>query len=427
MGSEKEFPKVFDNFLFPKIFQTFRIAIQPSKLIIAFASLVIICLSGWILDFSRTVITSPKAQGGITELQAYITNPDRVKLHIEYYGIRGGRAGVFSTLWRFGSEKFHGALQSLFAFDLPGVAKDIIDAFKALMWAFRYHYFYSIVFLTITLAVISLGGGGLCRIAALQFAGNEKPGISEAMRFSIKRFMSFFSVPLAPLGTIICIGLFIFLLGLIGNIPRIGELLIGIFMLPALIAGTLITIVLIGTAAGFNLMFPAIVYDGSDCFDAISRSFSYISSKPWRMGFYTAIAAVYGAVCYMFVRFFTFLLLWITRWFLQFCIWTDNSSHKVNKLTAIWPEPSFMHLQGAPGLVTANWSESLAIFLVYLALLIVVGLLVSFVISFYFSANTIIYALMRNRVDNTALEEIYTSAAAEAKTESIAAESTLDQ
>ncbi|MDD5064128.1 MAG: hypothetical protein PHQ35_05130 [Phycisphaerae bacterium] len=421
MGNEKGAPKFFDNFLFPKIFQTFRIAIQPSKLIIAFAALVIICLSGWIMDLSKTVVTTPKAQGGITELQVYITNPDKVKLHIEYYKICGGHTGVFSTLWRFGSEKFHGALQSLFAFDLPGVAKNIIDGFKALMWAIRYHYFYSIPFLAITFAVISLGGGGLCRIAALQFAGNEKPGITEALRFSTKRFMSFFTVPLAPVGTIICIGLFIFLLGLIGNIPRIGELILGVFMLPALIAGTLITIVLIGTVAGFNLMFPAIVYDGSDCLDAISRSFSYVYSKPWRMGFYTAIAAVYGAVCYIFVRFLTFLLLWVTRWFLQLFIWADNSSHRVNKLTAIWPEPSFMCLRGAPGWVTANWSESLAIFLIYLALLVVVGLLVSFVISFYFSANTIIYALMRNRVDNTALQDIYTSAA-EAKTESIAAE-----
>jgi hypothetical protein len=421
MGNEKEPPKVFDNFLFPKIFQTFRMAIQPSKLIITFAALAIICLSGWIMDFSRTVIAIPKAQGEITELQVYITNADKLKSHIEYYKKSGEHRGVFSTLWCFGSEKFHGALKSLFAFDLPGVAKNIAEGFKALMWAIRYHYLYSIIFLAITLAVISLVGGGLCRIAALQFARNEKPGITEALRFSAKRFLSFFTVPLTPVGIIIFIGLFVFLLGLIGNIPRAGELIIGIFMLPALIAGALIAIVLTGTVAGFNLMFPAIVYDGSDCFDAISRSFSYVYSKPWRMSFYTAIAVVYGAICYTFVRFFTFLLLWVTRWFLQIGVWVNNSSNKVNKLAAIWPEPSFMGLRGSPPLATLNWSESLAIFLVYLVLLVVVGLLVSFVISFYFSANTIIYALMRNRVDNTALEDIYTPAS-EAKTESTATE-----
>jgi hypothetical protein len=51
-----------------------------------------------------------------------------------------------------------------------------------------------------------------------------------------------------------------------------------------------------------------------------------------------------------------------------------------------------------------------------------VGLLVSFVISFYFSANTIIYALMRNKVDNTALDDIYTLAS-DTESEPFAAES----
>jgi hypothetical protein len=39
--------------------------------------------------------------------------------------------------------------------------------------------------------------------------------------------------------------------------------------------------------------------------------------------------------------------------------------------------------------------------------LVVVGLVVSFIISFYFSANTIIYSLMRGKVDHTPREDIY--------------------
>ena len=58
----------------------------------------------------------------------------------------------------------------------------------------------------------------------------------------------------------------------------------------------------------------------------------------------------------------------------------------------------------------ANWSTATGAFLVNFWVIIVVGLMVSYVISFYFSANTIIYALMRNRVDKTALNEVYTGA-----------------
>lgn len=383
-------------------------AIQPTKLIIAFLALVVICLAGWIMDFSKPVVVAPGTQARLTELNIYMTEPKTVKSYIEKFKGEEPGVGVFSTLWHFAAGRFKGAVDSVFALDIPGVAKNIRDFFKALGWALRYHTVYCIIFFLIILAVISIAGGSMCRIAALQFAQNEKPGLTEALRFSTKRFTSFFTAPLAPVGIIIFIGLFILLLGLIGNIPIAGELIAGIFIPLALIAGTLIAIVLIGAFAGFNLMFPAVAYDGSDCFDAISRSFNYIYAKPWHMGFYTAIAAVYGAICYTFVRFFAFLLLSATYWFLQLGIWVDNSTKEVNKLTAIWPEPHFMDLLGSSGSIEANWSEWFAAFVIYLFALVVVGLVVSFIMSFYFSANTIIYSLLRKKVDDTALEDIYT-------------------
>jgi len=407
MVSENDSSKVFYGLLFPKIFRTFRMAIQPTKLIITFSALVVICLAGWIMDFSETVVATEGTQGKITELDIYMTNPAQVDSYIEGFKGKSRGSGVFSTLWHFSATKFQGAVDSIFAHNIPGVVKNIVDYFKAVVWALRHHPVYCIVFFVIKLAVISIAGGAICRIAALQFSRGEKPGLTEALRFSKKRFTSFFTAPLVPVGIIIFIGLFIFLLGLIGNIPWAGELIMGIFMLLALIAGALIAVVLIGAFAGFNLMFPAVAYDGSDCFDAISRSFSYVYAKPWRMGFYTTIAAVYGAICYTFARFFTFLLLGVTHGTLQLGVWAENSK-EVDKLTAIWPKPEFMNLLGSSGLAITNWSESLAAFLVHLFLLAVVGLLVSFIISFYFSANTIIYSLMRNKVDDTALEDIYT-------------------
>lgn len=409
MGNEQQPLQILSNLLFVKIFQTFRIAIQPSKLIIAFSALAVIFLVGWTMDFSsKTVVVSPDIQGSVTELQVYITNPKQVRSHIEKYKETGEPGGVFSTLWSFTAAKFHCALSSLLALNLPAVATNIAECFKAVGWAIRFHFLYSIIFFIIKLTVISIAGGAICRIAALQFAKGEKPGLTEALNFSTKKITSFFTTPLTPIGIIILMGLFIFLLGLVGNIPWIGELIIALSMPLALIAGLLIAIVSIGTIGGFNLMFPAVAYDGSDCFDAISRSFSYVYSKPWQMGFYTAIAAIYGAICYIFVRLFVFLLLLSTHMFLQLGIWVNSSTEEINKLTAIWPKPSFMNLLNLPSLSTFGWSESLAAFLIHLSLLVIVGLVASFVMSFYFSANTIIYSLMRNKVDNTALEDIYT-------------------
>ena len=407
MVSGKESAQLLDDLVFPKIFQTFRMSIQPTKLIITSVALAIICLAGWIMDFSRTVVATTGTQTKLTELDIYMTDSSQLPSYIDGFREKGKDLGVFSTLWHFAAKKFHGAVDSVFALDLPGVIGNIADFFKAVGWALRYHPAYCIIFFIIMLAVISISGGAVCRIAALQFARGEKPGLTEALRFSTKRFLNFFTAPLAPISIIIFIGLFIFLLGLAGNIPRAGELIVGLGMPLALFAGVLVAVIVIGAVAGLNLMFPAVAYDGSDCFDAISRSFSYVYARPWRMVVYTAIAAVYGSVCYTFVRLFAFLSLWITRWLLQLGLWADNGSKEVNKLAAIWPKPEFRYLLGSSSQATTNWTESIAAFLVYLFLLVIVGLVVSFIISFYFSANTIIYSLMRKTVDKTAFEDIY--------------------
>ena len=197
-------------------------SIQPTKLIIIFLALCIICLAGWLMDFSRTVVARGEGVTAVTELQVYIDSPNLFQHFIETNKeLTDNRKGVFSTLWHFAAARFHGAVGSLFTRDVAGLSKNIRDCFRAAGWALRYHSLYYVIFFVIKLAVISVAGGAVCRITALQFAQGEKPGLTEAIRFSAKRFASFFTAPLAPLGIIAFMGLFIFLLGLAGNIFKI--------------------------------------------------------------------------------------------------------------------------------------------------------------------------------------------------------------
>ena len=317
-------------------------------------------------------------------------------------------AGVFSTLWNFTAVRFQGVVNSLFAFNIAGVAANITDCFKAVGWALTYHFFYSLIFYTIAYVVMTLAGGALCRISALQFAKGEKPGLGEAGRFSLKNFSNLLVAPLVPIGIIVFVGLFVFLLGVIGNIPWFGELIAALSMPLTLLAGVVISVLLIGTVAGFNLMFPAVAYDGADSFDALSRSYNYIFAEPWRMALYTTVAAGYGAICYTFVRLFGFLIVFASWVFLQLGMFVEGSSKQADKISVIWPQPRLMNLLGTSSMATTNWSESVAAFVVRLSVLVVIGLVASFILSFYFSSNTIIYSLMRKRVDHTSLEEVYT-------------------
>jgi hypothetical protein len=413
-----------DGLLFPRLFQAFRMAIGPSKLAIALAAVIIMAVTGGIMDLSRTVIIdlryaspSPRATAavlpkdrGITELDIYLQPDDSLKKNFiesrkAFTGPGGAsRAGVFSTLWRFGAKEFHHAVYAVLSGDVSGAAQSVTNGIHALAWAFRWHPAYSIVFFAIVLIVLSVAGGAICRIAALQFAKAERPSLRQAVQFALQRPLSLLGGPIGPVLLIFVFGLPIVLLGLAGNLPWIGEMLTALLLLLAFVAACAATILLIGASAGLGLMFPAVAYEDSDGFDAINHSLSYVYAKPWHMGFYSALAVVYGAICYVFVRLFGFLLLWTTYRFLEIGFLRGNE-----KLHAIWPEPTFASFLGSVGALPQGGSLWLAALLIRVWVLAIVGLLTAFLISFYFSANTIIYALLRHRVDGTPLEEVYLS------------------
>jgi hypothetical protein len=416
MVEERQPASPLGNFLFPRIFQTFRMSIQPTKLILAFLALTVVCLTGRFMDEIPRVAhyidpnLVPVEQAvvvkadGETELDVYVKHGMRMTLeHIRLFGPDHHGKGVFETLWAFGSAKFSQALSALSKPDIGEIVTCIRQCLLAPLWAITFHPVFSVVFFAISLVALALAGGALCRITALQFARGEKPGLIEALRFSAAKFSSFVTAPLIPIGIIAAMGIMIVALGLLGNAPYVGELSVGLFLPLALAMAAPITMFLIGAVAGFNIMFPSVAYEDSDGFDAVSRSFSYIYARPWHMGFYTVIAFIYGAICYAFVRLFSLLLLYVTRVFLSIGFLAGDA-----KLDRIWPRPLLGRFLGPAQGPPIGWGEQASTFMVDLWVLAVMGLMVSFVISFFFTANTIIYALMRHGVDKTSLAEVHT-------------------
>jgi len=405
------------SLLLTRIFQAFRMAIQPSKLALAFAAVTIIALTGGIMDLSRTVVTgtylvtpAQAAASGeadnrrVTELDIYLLPHASLENFVASRDSHADRTGVFATLCRFAARESYTAVLGLLSLNLPAVAGSVVHSVRALVWVLRWHPFYSILFFTVAGVVLAAAGGGICRIAALQFSRGEKPSLQQAARFARRKIISLLGGLVGPVVLVFVFGLPILLLGLVGNVPYLGELLTGLLLLPTLAVACVATITLIGAVGGTGLICPAVAYEDSDSFDAINHSFSYLYSKPWHLGLYTVVAAVYGALCYLFVRFFAFLLLWTTYRFLAIGFVGQNV-----KLHALWPEPTFTSLLGAAGAMPDAWSWTVAAVLIRLGVLVVLGLMVAFVISFYFSASTIIYTLMRYQVDQTPLAEVCVS------------------
>jgi len=403
MAAGRDPSQFLENFLFPNIFRAFRMAVHPRKIVIAFVAVVLITSAGWLMDLTQTVVTD--ASGQTTELHVYVKSESQLPNFINQPD--QGRTGVFSTLHRFGADRFHDILSEFYdlpKFDVVSTLNHMAQCIEAIAWTFKYHSVYAMIFFAVALAVIALAGGAICRMAALQLAQNERPGLIESLRFSGQRFISFFSAPLLPLVIIIFLGSSIFLLGLLGNLQWVGELLVALGMPLVLLLGVLMMLVALGTIGGLSLMYPTVAYEYSDSFIAVNNSFRFVFSRPWRMAFYAFMAGVYGAISYGLVRFFTYGLLLLCYRFLQLGFLKDNA-----KLEILWTEPSFVNLMEVSQLVPEIWTQTVAAFLVRGFVLSVVGLMVAFVFSYYFTVNTIIYALMRQRVDSIPISDIHSA------------------
>lgn len=400
---------------FAHLFRTFRISRQPTKLALAFCGILSIYLAGRILDGLWITSQQPWAdtRGSVvvTELDAFIDSAAMSPEAREAYRQREGESakdhvGVFSLLLgkaRVVANELSGGLLS---FDCERVFGAVQTSVQTKLWLIQKHPVYGLVFGLIWLVVWAIFGGAICRAAAMQVARDEQIGIRESIAFARSRFRSFVFAPLLPILIILIGGLAPLIGGLVGLIPVVGEVLVGILFFLVLAVGAGLALILIGAVGGSWLMYPTIAVEGSDAGDALARSISYVYSRPWRTGFYCLVSLCYGAICFVFVKLFVRIALYLAHLFLG---WTMNLGGS-NKLDAMWQSPDlgmglpFWGGFGGPELTGAAW---LGQFLLKGWIYALWGAVAAFVVSFAYSACTVIYFLLRREVDATDLEDVY--------------------
>ncbi|MDP6543163.1 MAG: hypothetical protein QGH60_04175 [Phycisphaerae bacterium] len=301
-------------------------------------------------------------------------------------------------------------VRSAEAEDSAGFVFWMLMACQGVLWMFCQHWLFAIIFLTLALSAWALFGGAIHRIAALHAAREEKISIVQALRFSSGKFLSFFTAPLIPLIIILFLGLFLFLGGLLfGNLWGVLAWIMAILFPIAIVLGLLIAFLSIGLGGGCGLMYPTIAVEGSDAFDAISRSFSYVFARPWRTVVYGVIALVYGTICYLFVRLFAFIALAGTHWFVKGGIFGGGSDLAANadRMDMLWPAPTFSNFHPPVSWAALGGFDTLAAGIIAIWVYIVIAVVAAFGLSFLASSTTVIYYLLRRKVDATDLDDVY--------------------
>ncbi len=398
-----------------QIFKASRQALQPAKILLATAGLLLTFMIGVTLDWVWVScgwgIDNPaaiplKVSAGSQPLGVFHALIEHEKYCLDQ-GLKAARkfnlAGRAGDAW-WNLHQFGGARVEFTVGEGYGVLAFGVAMGQGLYWAIRQHLIFSIILFGVVLAVWSLFGGAICRICALRFARDERIAPGEALGYGRRKFTEFFTAPLIPAGIVVLIGIGITVSGWLMSLPYIGPLfgliggpLFGVI----LIGGAVLTLFLLGTIGGFSLMWPTVAVEGLDCTDAISRSFSYFYERIERTVIYAGVALVYGALVWLVIRLFAFLLIYSVHGFF---------SKGYPQLDHMWATPTFDRLY-APSTTAdqlSGWSTG------YVGLLIKTwaGLggcvLYAYLISYYFTSSTIIYFLLRRKVDDMELDDVYT-------------------
>lgn len=257
------------------------------------------------------------------------------------------------------------------------------------------------------LAVWALLGGAITRIAAVQIARDMQVSLWNALAFSATRFLEYFSAPLLPLAAVVALGSISALGGLLAWIPVAGEILLGILWGVGLILALLMTLMLVGLAAGWPLMFATISVEASDGFDGLSRAYNYVFERPLLFVWSALLAVCYGSVAIFFVWFMGEAAVQLSGWGVAWSLGADGSDALLSKAPEL--------VRGAvgdsdlPASLTryATGSRIVHVWTCGVALLVV-----SFVHSYFWTAVTMLYYVLRQSADGNDFDEVHLDDAA---------------
>jgi hypothetical protein len=337
----------------------------------------------------------------------------------EYRAVTGREGkGIFKTFLGYQAEQINSIANAVLQLRLVGrdstfgsdgvIGRVFNFAVIGPGWALSQRPVYFVLLGLWGVFVWAIFGGAISRIAAVEVAREEKISIRNALRFSLAKMLSYATAPIMPIAIIAGFALSLALLGFLSEVPYVGPVVMGVvsvLFVVVIFLSVMLALALLGTVCGFGLMHPTISIEGSDSFDAISRSFSYVFARPWRLIFYSLVAIVHGALTYMFLRFMVWITLLLAHMFLL--LWTSDQHTTTTSLASAFSAPQFYKLYTPPSSINLSGAEKFSSFFLSLWTYAFVTLLAAYLLSLYQSASTIIYFLLRREVDATQLDDVY--------------------
>ena len=243
-----------------------------------------------------------------------------------------------------------------------------------------------------TLVVWAFIGSAITRSAALQLSVEQRPTLPQVLRYASVKVGSYVASPLLPILLVMAIAAILAVTTGIFARWNWSLWISGVLWGPGLIATFVMAVVLLGLTVAWPLMWPTISTEGTDAFDALSRSYSYTFQRPLHYLFYSMVAALIGTLGWFFVYHFS-------EWIIDLSFWSASwiaTADRIDEIRSVISGRS----TNQNGLLFGAKIMGLWVGLVR-------TIAMAFTYSYFWTSVTAIYLLLRRDVDQTETDEVY--------------------
>ena len=289
----------------------------------------------------------------------------------------------------------------------------VLNPFSGNGW----HLLISVFFYLALIRVWTYSGGAISRLAALEYARDDIPTLREALDMVRSRWRAYLLTPVIPLVGVLLFVLANMLVGLVGSVPIRGCWLLIPGYLGAAVMSLLATFLVVVGVLGFGLMMPVVSISGGEAFESWAAAYSYTLWGFGRLILYRALVWVIGIAAVILAALAAQVLLGILIGSVSMGMIGAEAGTLTTFGRAVTGEASYSVLLDADasaGNVAAAATLGLVTFLVR-------ALVLAYMASYYFTANTIITFLLRKQVDRVEVEEVYIEEAPAQEAEQAAA------
>jgi hypothetical protein len=376
--------------LFPWLLlvRTCRLAAEFRRLLLAALGIVLTAAGWWVIEATllspeqRWMASAPASAPPATVVE---TSPVSAIVYLPWRET----ARAFTANWYWATRP----LRPLFGREITLAA--FLAAVLAGVWA---------------IAVWGIVGGAIARLSAVQLGLDEQLTTASAVKFVLRKWASYLAAPLMPLGVVALLTLPLAAAGFMLRLD-VGLLVAGILWPLAIVTGVLMMLMVAGLALGFPLMWATISTDGTDSFDAISRGYTYVGQRPLHYLFYLLVSLAIGVAGWMIINTLAAATIYLTGWGVSWGSgaerwrqiestpgWLASSDALYLPVTTVMPPPvapaTLDGVAGAGARLIAFWTGCVRL------------LAIAYAYSFFWTAYTGMFLLLRRDADATELDEV---------------------